>query len=37
VIGLIDASVSIKVAVNYGNYKNRLGAYHAPRHTFLDF
>ncbi|KAL8828509.1 MAG: hypothetical protein Q9191_002548 [Dirinaria sp. TL-2023a] len=37
VIGLIDASVSIKVAVNYGNYKNRLGAYHAPAHTFLDF
>lgn len=37
VIGLIDASVSIKVAVNYGNYKNRLGAYHAPMHTFLDF
>lgn len=36
-IGLIDASVSIKVAVNYGNYKNRLGAYHAPLHTFLDF
>lgn len=37
VIGLIDASVSIKVAVNYGQYKNRLGAYHAPSHTFLDF
>lgn len=37
VIGLIDASVSIKVAVNYGNYKNRLGAYHAPCRTFLDF
>ena len=37
VIGLIDASVSIKVAVNYGNYKNRLGAYHAPMVTFLDF
>ena len=36
-IGLIDASVSIKVAVNYGKYKNRLGAYHAPIHTFLDF
>ncbi|EGX90194.1 2-epi-5-epi-valiolone synthase [Cordyceps militaris CM01] len=36
-IGLIDASVSIKVAVNYGNYKNRLGAYHAPAKTFLDF
>ncbi|KAI1354433.1 Dehydroquinate synthase-like protein [Xylaria sp. FL0043] len=37
VIGLIDASVSIKVAVNYGHYKNRLGAYHAPLHTLLDF
>jgi 3-dehydroquinate synthase len=37
VIGLIDASVSIKVAVNYGRYKNRLGAYHAPSRTFLDF
>ncbi|KAH7009583.1 3-dehydroquinate synthase [Ilyonectria destructans] len=37
VIGLIDASVSIKVAVNYGRYKNRLGAYHAPIRTFLDF
>lgn len=36
-IGLIDASVSIKVAINYGNYKNRLGAYHAPIRTFLDF
>jgi 3-dehydroquinate synthase len=36
-IGLIDASVSIKGGVNYGNYKNRLGAYHAPIHTFLDF
>lgn len=34
---MIDASVSIKVAVNYGNYKNRLGAYHAPMKTFLDF
>jgi 3-dehydroquinate synthase len=25
------------VAVNYGETKNRLGAYHAPIHTFLDF
>lgn len=25
------------MAVNYGGYKNRLGAYHAPQHTFLDF
>lgn len=23
--------------MNYGNYKNRLGAYHAPSRTFLDF
>ncbi|KAI5790282.1 hypothetical protein EDC01DRAFT_747426 [Geopyxis carbonaria] len=37
VVGLIDASVSIKVAVNQGKHKNRLGAYHAPIHTFLDF
>lgn len=37
VIGLIDASVSIKVAVNQGKHKNRLGAYHAPMYTFLDF
>ena len=36
-IGLIDASVSIKVAVNHGKHKNRLGAYHAPMHTFIDF
>lgn len=25
------------MAVNHGRYKNRLGAYHAPIHTFLDF
>ncbi|KAH9816575.1 hypothetical protein DFH28DRAFT_965656 [Melampsora americana] len=36
-IGLIDASVSIKVAVNHGKAKNRLGAYHAPLITYLDF
>lgn len=36
-IGLIDASVSIKVAVNHGNHKNRLGAYHASRQVLLDF
>ncbi|THH26820.1 hypothetical protein EUX98_g7364 [Antrodiella citrinella] len=36
-IGLIDASVSIKVGINHGNLKNRLGAYHAPMVTFLDF
>lgn len=36
-IGLIDASVSIKVAVNHGKHKNRLGAYHASQTVFLDF
>ena len=35
-IGLIDASVSIKVAVNHGKLKNRLGAYHASQEVILD-
>jgi 3-dehydroquinate synthase len=36
-IGLIDASVAIKVAVNHRELKNRLGAYHASREVLLDF
>ena len=36
-IGLIDASVAIKVAVNHGKAKNRLGAYHASQKVILDF
>jgi 3-dehydroquinate synthase len=36
-IGLIDASVAIKVAVNHGKSKNRLGAFHASRKVILDF
>jgi demethyl-4-deoxygadusol synthase len=36
-IGLVDASVAIKVAVNHGHLKNRLGAYHASRQVILDF
>ena len=36
-IGLIDASVAIKVAVNHGKYKNRLGAFHASQSVLLDF
>ena len=35
-IGLIDASVAIKVAVNHGKSKNRLGAFHASQNVFLD-
>src|SRR3978361_1365551 len=36
-IGLINASVSIKAAVNHGKAKNRLGAYHASQQVLLDF
>jgi 3-dehydroquinate synthetase len=36
-IGLIDASVAIKVAVNHGKNKNRLGAFHASQQVILDF
>ncbi|MEH2422165.1 MAG: sedoheptulose 7-phosphate cyclase [Nostoc sp.] len=36
-IGLIDAGVAIKVAVNHRKEKNRLGAYHAPLKVILDF
>ena len=36
-IGLIDASVAIKVAVNHGKSKNRLGAFHASQKVLLDF
>ena len=35
-IGLIDASVSIKVGCNHGKMKNRLGAYHASSKVLLD-
>ena len=36
-IGLIDASVAIKVAVNHRHLKNRLGAYHPSQTVILDF
>jgi 3-dehydroquinate synthase len=36
-IGLIDASIAIKVAVNHRKLKNRLGAYHPPKQVILDF
>jgi demethyl-4-deoxygadusol synthase len=36
-IGLVDASVAIKVAVNHRHLKNRLGAYHASKQVILDF
>lgn len=36
-ISLVDAGVAIKVGVNHGKLKNRLGAYHAPKKVILDF
>lgn len=36
-IGLVDASVAIKVAVNHGPHKNRLGAFHPSQTVLLDF
>ena len=36
-ISLVDAGIAIKVAVNHGKLKNRLGAYHAPKQVLLDF
>lgn len=36
-IALVDAGVAIKVAVNHGKLKNRLGAYHPPKQVILDF
>ena len=36
-IGLIDASVSNRVAVNWNGLKNRLGGYHEPVHTIIDY
>jgi len=35
-IGLIDASIAIKVAVNHADGKNKLGAYHAHNKVFID-
>jgi len=35
-IGLIDASIAIKVAVNHADGKNKLGAFHAHQAVFLD-
>lgn len=36
-ISLVDAGIAIKVAVNHGKLKNRLGAYHPPKKVILDF
>jgi len=36
-IGLVDAGVAIKVAVNHGKLKNRLGAYRAESNFDFSF
>lgn len=33
----IQPLILFLVGINHGNLKNRLGAYHAPLVTFLDF
>ena len=35
-VGLIDASIAIKVAVNHADGKNKLGAFHAHQAVLLD-
>jgi 3-dehydroquinate synthetase/predicted NBD/HSP70 family sugar kinase len=35
-IGLVDAGVGVKTAVNFDEHKSRLGSYHAPRCSLLD-
>ena len=35
-IGLVDAGVGVKTAVNHGQHKNRLGSYYAPVAALLD-
>ena len=35
-VGLIDASVSNRVAVNFNGLKNRIGGYHEPVSTIID-
>jgi 3-dehydroquinate synthetase len=35
-LAIVDAAVGIKTGVNYLNYRNRLGSYHAPALTLID-
>jgi 3-dehydroquinate synthetase len=35
-IGLIDAGIGTKTAVNHGGRKSALGAFHPPEHSLLD-
>lgn len=35
-IGLVDAGVGVKTAVNFDEHKSRIGSYHAPTYSLLD-
>jgi 3-dehydroquinate synthase len=35
-MGLVDAAIGVKGAINFDGFKNRLGAYHPAMHTLLD-
>lgn len=35
-IGLVDAAIGVKTAVNFHGHKNRLGSFHAASDTLLD-
>ncbi|MGH7583317.1 MAG: ROK family protein [Gemmatimonadales bacterium] len=35
-IGLVDAGVGVKTAVNFDEHKSRIGSYHAPTNSLLD-
>lgn len=35
-VGLIDAGIGVKTAINFGGYKNRIGSFYAPKTVFLD-
>ena len=35
-LGAIDASIGGKTGINFGGYKNEIGAFHAPLHTIIS-
>jgi 3-dehydroquinate synthase len=35
-LGIVDASIGVKTAINFENRRNRLGSYHEPAASFLD-
>lgn len=35
-VGLVDAGIGVKNAVNHGDHKSALGSFHPPEHALLD-